>query len=279
MAKYRKVDVRIWNDEKFRALTDDGKLMFFYLLTHPNMTAIGAMRASVPGIAAELEWPIERCSKAFAEGLPKAFRDGLWRHDEKALAVWLPKFARHNPPENPNVIKAWVGAVDNLPECDITTLAIQTVKDFAKGYGKAYAEAFENALAKHYPKGMPNRMPKQEQEQEQDLTPPPPLDFPDQATQQPNRPPRVNGHNQKYSPTAGITEGREQALTRLAKTQAIINETRNAPAAPMSDSARQAVEKLRKAARISDTSDPPPIEPDDIPFDRNEEPASAGANP
>jgi len=51
MSRYRKVDPRIWNDAKFRSLDDQGKLAFFFLLTHPHMTAIGAMRASIPGLS------------------------------------------------------------------------------------------------------------------------------------------------------------------------------------------------------------------------------------
>jgi hypothetical protein len=74
----------------------------------------------------------------------------------------------------------------------------------------------------------------------------------------------------------------QTAAHSIARAARQIAEQRQAAdnAAPMSDAARQAVDKLRKAARIADTSDPPPIEPDDIPFDRNEpEPASAGATP
>ena len=47
MGKYRKVDPKIWNDEKFRELSDSAKLLFLFLLTHPHMTPLGAMRATV----------------------------------------------------------------------------------------------------------------------------------------------------------------------------------------------------------------------------------------
>lgn len=47
MARYRKIDSRIWNDAKFRELSDNGKLVFLMLLTHPSMTSLGAMRATV----------------------------------------------------------------------------------------------------------------------------------------------------------------------------------------------------------------------------------------
>jgi hypothetical protein len=63
--KYRKIDPRIWNDAKFRELSDKGKLVFLFVLTHPCMTALGAMRGTMAGLAAELGWPAEAFQEAF----------------------------------------------------------------------------------------------------------------------------------------------------------------------------------------------------------------------
>ena len=101
MGRYRKIDPRIWNDAKFRVLSEDAKLVFFMLLTHPNMTSLGAMRATRPGLAAELRWPADRFCAAFAEVLAQ----GLCEYDEGACFVGLPNFLRYNQPESPNVVK------------------------------------------------------------------------------------------------------------------------------------------------------------------------------
>lgn len=164
MAKYRKVDSRIWNDEKFRSLSDSAKLVFFMLLTHPHMTSIGAMRHTIPGMASEMGWTAKAFSEAFAEALSK----GMAKHDEAACFVWLPKFITYNQPENPNVLKGWESALDLLPECALKNELIHAVKDFAEGL----TEAFHKALPEAFRKGMP----KQEQEQEQEIKgPQPPL--------------------------------------------------------------------------------------------------------
>ena len=160
MARYRKVDPRIWNDAKFRALDDQGKLAFFFLLTHPHMTAIGAMRASVPGLAAEIGWSTEAFAEAFRDVLSK----GMAEHDEEASLMWLPNFLRYNPPESPNVIKAWVGSLDLLPECGLLSRVVAGSVAFAQGLNKGFAEALPEAFAKG--------MPYQEQEQEQYTNPP-----------------------------------------------------------------------------------------------------------
>ena len=153
MAHYRKIDPRMWNDEKFRSLSIEGKLAFVLLLTHPHMTALGAMRATIPGLASEL---------GDAKGLPEAFREvfakGLAKHDERAACVYLPKFLKYNKPESPNVIKAWIHAVDLIPECGLKYELIQEVKGYAEGLPEAFGKALPEVFAK--------AMPYQEQEQE-----------------------------------------------------------------------------------------------------------------
>lgn len=160
MARYRKVDPRIWNDAKFRSLSDNAKLVFFMLLTHPGMTALGAMRATVPGLAAEMDWTTE----AFREAFMEVIAEGMAEHDEKACFVCLPNFIRYNEPENPNVVKAWVGALDMLPECEQRNLTLAR----AVAYAKAKSEAFAEALPKAFLEALSKGMPKQEQEQEQE---------------------------------------------------------------------------------------------------------------
>lgn len=159
MARYRKISVRIWNDAAFAALSDDGKLAFFFVLTHPHMTPLGAMRATVSGLAEELDWTSERLAKAFREASAK----GLLMADVGARCVFLPNFIKHNPPESPNVVKAWEKCLDDIPECDLKTLSVQSAMRFASGMSDAFSKACESLV-----EGLPKSMPYQEQEQEQE---------------------------------------------------------------------------------------------------------------
>lgn len=165
MARYRKVDSRIWNDAKFSGMSDNAKLVFFMLLTHPSMTALGAMRATPEGLAAEMKWTPEGFREAFGEALSK----GMAEHDERACLVALPKFLKYNPPESPNVVKAWWSALDLLPECRLKFDVIQRARGFAEGMTEGYAKAFGETFDK--------AMPYQEQEQEKSATPALPVDF------------------------------------------------------------------------------------------------------
>jgi hypothetical protein len=160
--KYRKVDVRTWNDEKFRALSRDGKLVFLFLMTHPTMTVVGAMRGSIAGLAEELEFSYEDFRKAFQEVAAK----GMVKREEGVPLIWLPNFLKYNRPESPNVVKSWPAAFDLLPECAMKEQINEALKAFAQGLTKAFREAFAKAFPEAIAKSMPNQ--EQEQEQEQD---------------------------------------------------------------------------------------------------------------
>lgn len=175
MAKYRKIDPRIWNDEKFYTASLSCQHLFLFILTHPSMTPVGAMRVSPAALEAELDW----ASKGFPEGFPEAFAEGcgkgFWKYDSKAKFLLVPNFLKYNRPESPNVVKSWAGCWDDLPECDHKLKLYQSLKGFAEGCGEAFAKAFAEAFTKDflkaYAKTLLNQEQEQEQEQEQDFDP------------------------------------------------------------------------------------------------------------
>jgi len=158
MARYRKIDTRTWNDKKFNELTDYGKLVFFLLLTHPHLTPIGAMRASLPGLASELNWPLEKLKKALQE----SFLKDMVRYDETSSFMWLPNFLKYNQPESPNVVKSWEHYLDYLPECELKDLLILQVESYVQGL----SHPFQDSLPKAFSKSSLNQEQEQEQEQE-----------------------------------------------------------------------------------------------------------------
>ena len=167
MSKYRKVDTRILYDEKFRDMSDDGKLVFLTLLVHPHMTALGAMRSSMATLAEDLEWSAERFVKGFQEPLSM----GMVRFDDRGRLVALPNFLKYNPADNPNVVKAWCASLDLLPECELKSEVIRWAYDSLADRPKSMTEAFAKGLGKPLPKPTRNGMANQEQEQEQEQEP------------------------------------------------------------------------------------------------------------
>lgn len=168
MARYRKIDPRIWNDAKFCSFSERGKLLFFYVLTHPNMTMIGMLRATPEGLFSELGFDTSDCQadwQAVCEaGVVQVAKQGLIR---------LPNFLRYNEPESPSVVKSWASCFDLLPECDLLNDAKRDIESYLIQKGKSWIAAYRGT--KKQPNGQAGRQTAkqtarhQEQEQEQDI--------------------------------------------------------------------------------------------------------------
>ena len=148
MARYRKISPSIWNDAKFRSLSDNGKLVFFMLLTHPQTSAIGTLRAYPQGLAPEMGWS----EKAFREAFREASEKGMVVCSEKDGLIWLPNFTKYNAPESPNVLKSWAGSLEDCPECALKNKVYEHVKAFAESLGEAFAKAFREAFGQPSPR-------------------------------------------------------------------------------------------------------------------------------
>lgn len=168
MSRYRKIDVRIWADENFKALSPIppcGQGLWFFLLTGPFTGPIpGLFRAGRAAMAEELKWPQKAFDKAFQE----AFQKGMVKADFEAPLVWLPKALKYNKPESPNVITSWLTEYDTLPECELLHEAIISIRESICEMDIAYIKAFDKAFGKAIVKASRKAMPNQEQEQEQE---------------------------------------------------------------------------------------------------------------
>lgn len=164
MARYRKIDTRMWGDSKFRELSSpkpSAQYVWMFLLTGPQTSNIpGLFHAGEMALAEELGWSVEGFREAFRE----VSRKGLAKADWNARVVWIPNAVKYNQPESPNVVKSWRYAWDEIPECALKTEAHQRLKDFTEGLGEGFAKAFIEACAQP----SPNQEQEQEQEQQQE---------------------------------------------------------------------------------------------------------------
>lgn len=163
MARYRKIDPRIWNDAKFSALSSEGKLLFLYLLTAPAMTMIGAMPMRASAVAEELGFDL----KQYAIRYQELSQMGIVEYDDRGL-FWVKNFLKYNAPDNPKVVISWGSVLDLLPECPLLTKVLKSAQAHCLQRGEGYAEAFSKSFGNGIAYGMPNPMPYQEQEQEQE---------------------------------------------------------------------------------------------------------------
>lgn len=173
MARYRKIDVRMWNDRKFRELSDNGKLAFILLLTHPDTTQIGTIRTRVSNLADELGWQRDAMSHAIQE----VTLNGMIDADEKAGLMVINNFLKYNAPSSPNAFKSWCELIDLMPECDLLDKHVARLKTFVDGLSVGMRNAIPNDLidaikdAMSRTNGQPCRTQEQEQDQEQEHHP------------------------------------------------------------------------------------------------------------
>lgn len=171
MARYRKIDVRMWNDRKFRELSDNGKLAFILLLTHPDTTQIGTIRTRVSNLADELGWQRDAMSHAIQE----VTLNGMIDADEKAGLMVINNFLKYNAPSSPNAFKSWRELIDLMPECDLLDRHVASLKAFVDSLSTGMRNAIPNDLMDAIKDAIlrvneqPSRIQEQEQEQDKEI--------------------------------------------------------------------------------------------------------------
>ena len=173
MARYRKIDTRIWNDRKFRELDDKSKLAFFLVLTHPDTNQLGMLRSRSVALAMELGWQPD----AMSDAIQTLCQMGMLMVDEKAGFIFIPNFLKYNPPNGPNAVKGWAGLIDLMPECNLLTYALSHLKPAISGLSEGVRSAIPDDIKDAISHAIPDDIKDanetasriQEQEQEQDI--------------------------------------------------------------------------------------------------------------
>jgi hypothetical protein len=156
--RYRQIQVRMHSDRKFMALSDPppcGKYLWYYLLSGPHTGIIpGVSVAGEAQLAEALKWSLEGFRESFRECAEKDIVMADW----KARVLFVPNALRHNPPQNPNVVKSWRDAWEEVPECELKSLIFLRIRSFLSTLGEEYARAFES-LGKSFPESFAKSFP------------------------------------------------------------------------------------------------------------------------
>lgn len=160
-AKYKKIDPRMWKDDRFRSLGDVEKLIAIYALTAQS-NRIGFFNFSTALAAEDLGMVHER----FLEGFDRVVSSLKWAWDRSKRVLFLPTWWKYNHPDGINVLIGNMSDMHDLPENDFT----QQFKDNLEYLSKPLHSMFSR-LCKQGGK-VTGRMAHQEQEQEQEGRPP-----------------------------------------------------------------------------------------------------------
>lgn len=111
---YRKIEPKLWDDEKIAHVSATTKLVWIYLLTGPHTTALpGLWHVGLAQIAEGLRLTFQEVEPALCE-LERLGR--IVRH-KACRMIRVPNAPKHNPAENGNAMKTWFRVWKDLPEC------------------------------------------------------------------------------------------------------------------------------------------------------------------
>jgi hypothetical protein len=145
-APYRRIELRMWGDEKFcrlSKLVPSGQALWLFLLTGPHTRHIpGLFHAGRAAMAEEIGWDCDAFDRAFDE----ISRQGMAKADWFARVVWLPNALKCNPPQSPNVVRSWGKGWDLIPECDLKREAMELLRAGVHSIGPAFGKAFDETV-------------------------------------------------------------------------------------------------------------------------------------
>ncbi len=141
---YSKLERCIWDKEKFKSLSDDGKLLYLYIITNPHNNLIG-FYVLKPGYACEdLGWDRERFTKGLGELLTKP----LIEYDEVGSVILdLNQLAKF-PLQNPNQVKSAISKMQALPKNKLFQSFAEMLKRLDKPLYKPLQEQLGKRLGK-----------------------------------------------------------------------------------------------------------------------------------
>ncbi len=163
MATWRPVDNRVWSDRKFLSLSEDGRVLWLFLLTTTFAKSIpGVIVAGEAALAEELGWKVERYRKGFGELVEKRLavsRDGR--------LIWLRNGLKYQRIAGPNSIKGMSKIWDNIPDCALKHELWQALKVACKSWDRLFAKGFPEPIVDTFANGSIQEQ-EQDQDQEQD---------------------------------------------------------------------------------------------------------------
>jgi hypothetical protein len=139
--KYRKIDPRLWRDEKFMTLNEKEKLIALYAIT-AQTNRIGLFVFS-PALAAE---DLNMKSETFLERFTNVCRAFNWAFDKALRVLYIPTWWKYNPPENPNVLIGCLKDVHDLPRSPLINSFIRNLTYLPETLHQTFTETLPQTI-------------------------------------------------------------------------------------------------------------------------------------
>ena len=127
-SRFSKVFVKIWYSNDFRSLSEDGKLLFLYLLTSPHRNMGGCYSIPIPYLCYDLNLEEKRVWEALAE----LTHNQMVFYDHKAQVALILKWFLYNPIENKNQAIGLNKQLAELPSNDLMKALVECIEKYCK---------------------------------------------------------------------------------------------------------------------------------------------------
>ena len=120
---YGRVEETFWHDDKTRGLSEDGRLLYLYLLTGPHRNRLGCYVLDLQYAAADIQWVVSRVEDALGE-LVEIDRVA-WDPENRMILV--KRFLKYNTMENTNVVKGAASDLKALPDTPLFEMLLEAL--------------------------------------------------------------------------------------------------------------------------------------------------------
>lgn len=127
-SRFSKIYVRIWHSKDFRSLSEDGKLLFLYLLSSPHRNMGGYYSVPIAYLCYDLKLEEGRVKKALDELNHKQ----MAIYDYSAQMILILKWFLYNPIENENQAKGLIKQLAELPSNDLLEIFVECVNRYCR---------------------------------------------------------------------------------------------------------------------------------------------------
>jgi uncharacterized phage protein (TIGR02220 family) len=149
--KYKLIYSTFWGDEKVTKLSADEKLLLLYFFTSPHSNMVGAYRAPIPYILADISPNGNKTAQELAQEITALEQKGFIYYDFEIGFVVVRNYLKHNPLANQNMVKGAISFFNELPRTPILEETARQLNEAAEKFNiKAPFETVSKPLRDGY---------------------------------------------------------------------------------------------------------------------------------
>jgi len=169
--QYGRIETAIWQNPKFRSLSDEAQRLYLYLIACPHGNLVGCFVLHDGYMMADLNWDQNRVRKHVSELVSK----GMIERDETTFVTRILGWWGHNSIDNSKSALGAMRVLLSLPKCRVRDEAYQSLIGIGNKYVDEYRDQYASVFAFSSEPPEPDQEPDQEMEMDKGARAPDPV--------------------------------------------------------------------------------------------------------